>query len=114
MRNMSEDFKRISDLEYGSPGKPLRGNSIRILGQKKKQGYIQLLLTSPNCYTISRYACPEPDEYQKWLENPVYINVGMASSITCTPRTLAFSHKIGSISYLNVTSRFPGTRRVGA
>ncbi|CAH1428708.1 unnamed protein product [Lactuca virosa] len=109
---MSEIFTKISELGYGSPGTPLQvrilrtwtpqirshetwflavdkyGNAIQILGRGKDQGFVQSALIPSKCYTIAAYACGEADIFQKWLDNPIYIAVGMASSITYFPNTL--------------------------
>ncbi|KAL7613873.1 hypothetical protein Lser_V15G05243 [Lactuca serriola] len=99
---MSEIFTTISELGYGSPGTPLQvrilrtwtpqirshGNAIQILGRGKDQGFVQSVLIPSKCYTIAAYACGEADIFQKWLDNPMYIAIGMASSITSFPNTL--------------------------
>ncbi|CAH1436432.1 unnamed protein product [Lactuca virosa] len=108
---MSETFTTISELHYGSPGTALQvrilrtwtpqpcnyetwylavdkyGDAIQILGQRKDQGYVQSVLKVSKCYTISNYGCGEPDSYQKWIDNPIYIAIGMASSLTLLPDT---------------------------
>ncbi|CAI9268452.1 unnamed protein product [Lactuca saligna] len=84
---MSETFKPISELHYGSPGTTLQGGAIQILGQRKDQGYVQSILQVSKGYTISNYGCREPNSYKKWIDNPIYIAIGMASSITLLPDT---------------------------
>ncbi|CAH1426354.1 unnamed protein product [Lactuca virosa] len=108
---MSEDSTTISTLEYGCSGGALQvrilrtwtpqirsyetwflavdkhGDTIQILGQKKDQGHIKSILTISNCYTISDYACAEPDEYQNCIGKEIYISVGNASSICRIPDT---------------------------
>nr|KAJ0225940.1 hypothetical protein LSAT_V11C100005220 [Lactuca sativa] len=84
---MSEDSTTISTLEYGCSGGALQGDTNQILGQKKDQGHIKSILTISNCYTISDYACVEPDEYQNWIGKEIYISVGNASSICRIPDT---------------------------
>ncbi|CAH1428391.1 unnamed protein product [Lactuca virosa] len=108
---MSEDSTTISTLEYGCSGGALQvhilrtwtpqirsyetwflavdkhGDTIQILGQKKDQGHIKSILTISNCYTISDYACAEPDEYQNWIGKEINISVVNASSICRIPDT---------------------------
>ncbi|KAL7588139.1 hypothetical protein Lser_V15G39993 [Lactuca serriola] len=102
----------ISDLKYACEGGPLQvrilrkwksdyrryetwylavdkyGDAIQILGQRSNQGYIELVLHIHNCYTISEYTCPYLAEYQKILENEIYIDVGLASVIVPFPDTI--------------------------
>ncbi|CAI9271488.1 unnamed protein product [Lactuca saligna] len=109
---MSEIFTAISELGYASPGTALQvrilrtwtpqvrghetwflavdkyGDAIQILGQRKDQGFVQSALAISKCYTLTKYGCGEPDTYQKWLHNPVYIAVGTASCITSIPDTV--------------------------
>ncbi|CAH1420083.1 unnamed protein product [Lactuca virosa] len=108
---MSQTVTTISDLHYGCPGTAIQvrilrmwtpqvrsqetwflavdrnGDAIQILGQRKDQGYLQSVLIPSKCYTIEKYACEIPNRYKKWLDNEVYIVVGMASSITSIPDT---------------------------
>lgn len=62
-----------------------RGDAIQILGQRKDQGFVQSALAISKCYMLTKYGCGEPDPYQKWLHNPVYIAVGTASCVTSIP-----------------------------
>ncbi|CAH1446092.1 unnamed protein product [Lactuca virosa] len=102
----------ISDLKYACEGGPLQvrilrkwksdyrryetwylavdryGDAIQILGQRSNQGYIESVLHIHNCYTISEYTCPYLAEYQKILENEIYIDVGLASVIVPFPDTI--------------------------
>lgn len=59
-----------------------QGDAIQILGQRKDQGYVESVLKVSKCYTLSKYGCAEPDSFQKWIDNEIYIAVGTASSIT--------------------------------
>ncbi|CAH1424176.1 unnamed protein product [Lactuca virosa] len=64
------------------------GDAIQILGQRTNQGYIESVLNLSNCYTISEYTCPRLDDYQKVLENDIYMDVGIASVIQPIPDTI--------------------------
>ncbi|CAI9288490.1 unnamed protein product [Lactuca saligna] len=116
---MSEIFTAISELGYASPGTALQvrilrtwtpqvrghetwflavdkyGDAIQILGQRKDQGFVQSALAISKCYTLTKYGCGEPDAYQKWLHNPVYIAVGTASCITSIPDTVTIPTHCG-------------------
>lgn len=65
-----------------------QGDAIQILGQRTNQGYIESVLNLSNCYTISEYTCPRLDDYQKVLENDIYMDVGIASVIQPIPDTI--------------------------
>ncbi|CAH1419314.1 unnamed protein product [Lactuca virosa] len=109
---MSEIFTAISKLGYASPGTALQvrilrtwtpqvrghetwflavdgyGDAIQILGQRKDQRFVQSALALSKCYTLTKYGCGEPDAYQKWLHNPVYIVFGTTPSISSIPDTV--------------------------
>ncbi|CAI9283145.1 unnamed protein product [Lactuca saligna] len=102
----------ISDLTYGCAGNPLQirilrkwkpqfrrhetwflgvdknGDAIQILGQRTNQSFIESIFTVSNCYTLSHYNCPNLDEYQKIVENNIYVDVGLASAIERIPDTV--------------------------
>ncbi|CAI9296176.1 unnamed protein product [Lactuca saligna] len=103
---MSETLTTISELHYGSTGTRVEvriihiwtpqyctyetwylgfdkyGDAIQILGQRKDQGYLQFVFQVSKCYAICKYGCGEPDSFQNWIDNIIYMAVGMASSIT--------------------------------
>nr|KAJ0216239.1 hypothetical protein LSAT_V11C300134760 [Lactuca sativa] len=62
-------------------------DAIQILGQRTNKSYIESVLHVSQCYTISDYSCPQLDNYQKFLENEFYINVGLKSIIQPIPET---------------------------
>ncbi|CAI9280717.1 unnamed protein product [Lactuca saligna] len=62
-------------------------DAIQILGQRTNQSYIESVLHVSQCYTISDYSCPQLDNYQKFLENEFYIDVGLKSIIQPIPET---------------------------
>ncbi|CAH1424025.1 unnamed protein product [Lactuca virosa] len=64
------------------------GDVIQILGQRTNQGYVESIFHISSCYTISEYTCPYLDEYQKVLENEIYVDVGLASIILPLPDTI--------------------------
>nr|KAJ0223746.1 hypothetical protein LSAT_V11C200088840 [Lactuca sativa] len=102
----------ISDLTYRYAGNPLQiwilrkwkpqfrrhetrflgvdknRDAIQILGQRTNQSYIKSIFTVSNCYTLSCYNCPNLDEYQKILENNIYVDFGLASAIERIPHTV--------------------------
>ncbi|CAI9264105.1 unnamed protein product [Lactuca saligna] len=59
-----------------------------ILGQRTNQSYIESVLNVSECYTISKYSCPELDKYQKVLENNFYKDVGLSSVIKPLANTI--------------------------
>ncbi|CAH1413374.1 unnamed protein product [Lactuca virosa] len=63
-------------------------DAIQILGQRTNQSYIESVLHVSQCYTISDYSCPQLDNYQKFLQNEFYIDVGLKSIIQPIPDTL--------------------------
>lgn len=63
-------------------------DAIQILGQRTNQSYIKSIFTVSNCYTLSCYNCPNLDEYQKILENNIYVDFGLASAIERIPHTV--------------------------
>ncbi|CAI9263281.1 unnamed protein product [Lactuca saligna] len=110
--NGTRDMTNISDLKYACEGGALQvrilhkwkpqyrryetwylgvdkyGDAIQILGQRTNQGYIESIFHISNCYTISEYTCPYLDEYQKVLENEIYMDVGLISIIVPLPDTV--------------------------
>ncbi|CAI9295921.1 unnamed protein product [Lactuca saligna] len=78
----------ISELKADGIGGPLQADAIQILGQRTNQSYIESVLNVSECYIISDYSCPELDKYQKVLENDIYIDVGLKSSIQRIPDTI--------------------------
>ncbi|CAH1445328.1 unnamed protein product [Lactuca virosa] len=58
------------------------GDAIQILGQRTNQGYIESVLNLSNFYTISEYTCPRLDDYQKVLENDIYMDVDFIGILT--------------------------------
>ncbi|CAI9283387.1 unnamed protein product [Lactuca saligna] len=63
-------------------------DAIQILGQRTNQTYIESVFNVTQCYIISDYSCPKLDRYQKVLENDIYIDVGLKSSIQRIPDTI--------------------------
>ncbi|CAH1421159.1 unnamed protein product [Lactuca virosa] len=63
-------------------------DAIQILRQRTNQSYIESVLHVSQCYTISDYSCPQLDNYQKFLENEFYIDVGLKSIIQRIPDTI--------------------------
>lgn len=65
-----------------------KGDAIQILGQRKDQGFLQSVLLPSRCYRIEKCGCGIDDRYQKWVNNEIYMAVGITSSITPLPDTV--------------------------
>ncbi|KAL4588024.1 hypothetical protein LXL04_000902 [Taraxacum kok-saghyz] len=125
---------RISELTYGCVGDVLEvrllrkwyrtsksketwflgvdkhGDCIQILGNKTSQKFIESRFQLNKCYSIDDYTCATTDKYKKMVQNPIYINVGRASTI-CDIEDKEEIPKhwfsFASFSYLLTLSRSP-------
>ncbi|CAI9266023.1 unnamed protein product [Lactuca saligna] len=98
-----------------------QADAIQILGQRTNQSYIESVLHVSQCYTISDYSCPQLDNYQKFLENEFYIDVGLKSIIqpiretTTIPKTwFRFVSKSHLIDLGERPPYYPGVLRYGS
>ncbi|CAI9263702.1 unnamed protein product [Lactuca saligna] len=97
------------------------GDAIQILGQRTNQSYIESALNLSQYYTVSDYSCPMLDKYKKFLQNDLYIDVGLMSMIEQIPDTLTipknwfhFVSKPQLIELGDTPSYYPGALRHGS
>nr|KAJ0215937.1 hypothetical protein LSAT_V11C300152420 [Lactuca sativa] len=77
-----------------------------ILGQRKDQGFLQSVLLPSRCYRIEKCGCGIDDRYQKWVNNEIYMAVGITSSITPLPDTVVIPRHCGEDVAISLWKEF--------